>query len=229
MGQDQVDGRALMTDADVAELYARIYEEPFPAGFFDTVIDQDGCFVAIKTVGSVPYVCFRGSVTVLDWFEDFSAFAAAVFYPGIGMVHNGFLAGVLSVKQRLDEALKPLPLRPVMVGHSLGAGHAFIYAGLRTADCRSLGGVVAFGEPRPGMDTLGHLLAAEDTRSYRNMDAGGHDLVTDVPLKIPPLLGYRHPKALIDVTASPDPDDDWGLLRYHHFSLYVRALHAKLG
>lgn len=214
-----------MNDADIADLYARIYEDPVPSDFFDNIIPQDGCFVAIKTVEGVPYVCFRGSTTLLDWFEDFNAFAAAIFYPGIGFVHNGFLAGVLLVRDQLD-ALLTRGAPPVIVGHSLGAGHAFIYAGLRAAKCTSLGGVVAFGEPRPGFDTLGHTLAPIPTRSYRNMDKDGHDLVTDVPMKIEPLLNYRHPKSLIDVTASPDPDDHWGVLRYHHFSLYQKAVRA---
>jgi len=38
----------------------------------------------------------------------------------------------------------------VIVGHSLGAGHALIYAGLRAAAGKTVDGLLLFGCPRAG-------------------------------------------------------------------------------
>lgn len=212
----------MLTDAQVAVLYARIYEDPQPSGYWAQVFPIDGGYAAVRDEGGVPYLCFRGSTTLLDWFEDFNALAAPFPDVTLGPVHNGFRAGLIGVKDRIDKYLGASA--PWVVGHSLGAGHAMLYAGYRRAAQMPLRGVVCFGEPRPGMAKLAGILQPVATRSYRNMDAQGHDLVTDVPIKIGDIIPYKHPKDLINVTASPAPDDSWGLLKYHHMSLYVQAL-----
>lgn len=97
----------------------------------------------------------------------------------------------------------------VVAGHSLGAARALIFAALLAAalspqPARPPDAVVVFGSPRPGFELLADLLAPVPIRAYRNDDAHGHDLMTDVPVHIPDLAPYVHPRQpLIDVTAAP--------------------------
>jgi hypothetical protein len=87
-------------------------------------------------------------------------------------------------------------------------------------------GRVVFGEPRPGFQELAHLLASiPESRSYRNGNFASfeHDLITDVPVRIGPLQ-YVHPTRLIEVSALPPADDEWGIFSYHHMQLYAQAV-----
>ena len=35
---------------------------------------------------------------------------------------------------------------------------------------------------------------------------------------------YVHPTPLVDVSAPPPPDDEWGIFGYHHMQLYTQAV-----
>lgn len=153
---------------------------------------------------------FRGSTTFEDWRRDFDAWANPFGHSKLGPVHPGFLLGL---DQILDEYRQKGSGKLVVAGHSLGAGRASIFCGLAVvAGIIPLGRVV-FGEPRLGFQPLAHLIAAiKQSRSYRNGKFGTfeHDYVSDVPYRIG-LLQYVHPTALIDVSALPPPDDEWGI------------------
>jgi hypothetical protein len=114
----------------------------------------------------------------------------------------------------------------VVAGHSLGAARAAVLCGLMRADgCKALARVV-FGEPLPGMTQLAGLIADIPGRSYCNGDAHHHDVVTDVPFRIP-LLNWVRASPLIHVTAEPDQPavDLLGeLFAYHHCPLYRQAM-----
>jgi len=216
----------MLSLADTMEQYAWLYQTkiPEPAGTWDHVIPTDGCYCAVKNVGGIQYVCFRGSVTFRDWLDDFDDFALPVDDPVLGHVHPGFRDGVLSVKPQLDALLSS---NPVIVGHSLGAGHAAIYAGYCEARGLAVSQLLMFGEPRPGGPKLSGILAASAVTSYCNQDANGYDLVTAVPRALPPILNYQHVRdPLMACSAAPAPDDQWGPFRYHHYRLYAEALGA---
>ncbi len=216
----------MLNIAAICDQYAWLYTT-LPMQFYaqwDHVIPTDGAYVAIKRVDGVDYVMFRGSVTFLDWMADFANFAVPIETDALGGVHPGFYAGVMAVRDRLDALLGD---RVVIVGHSLGAGHAALYAGLRAAQGKLGQQLVMFGEPKAGCARLTALLGAIPVTSYRNMDPNGHDLITEVPFSLPPLLNYQHPRALTNVSHSPAATDPWGLFRYHHFGLYARALGAS--
>jgi len=164
---------------------------------------------------------FRGSTTFLDWVQDFEN--AALPFPDqhLGAVHNGFRDGVLSVIGWINSLVGD---SVVVVGHSLGAGHAALYAGYRVCDGLPVDKIVMFGEPRPGGSKLASILAATPIMSYCNFDRNGHDRVTDVPFNIPFVLTYQHPKPLTYVSASPKPNDHWGIFCWHHAILYAKAM-----
>lgn len=212
----------------VCNLYAYLYTNLIiPPGTFDHVVPVDGCYAAVAYREDADYVLFRGSVTLVDWAADFWQPQFPYHDAQLGPVHPGFLIGVNTVQSRID-ALVGHDGRPVVVvGHSLGAGHAQIYAGRRLANKQPVDRLLLFGSPRAGMSELGGVLTGTKIWSYRNTDADGHDLITDVPLKLGPLLDYRHPVALTDISQPPPPDDRWGLFRYHHFALYCEALKAS--
>ncbi len=214
----------MLSISEVCDLYAWLYTGlPVPASTFDHVIPVDGCYVAIKNVGGIDYVLFRGSVTVLDWIEDFTRVAQPFHDPQLGIVHPGFMLGVRAVQAKIDALVGN---NVIVVGHSLGAGHAQLYAGYRAAAGKSVNRLLLFGSPRAGGPELSKVLAPVDIYSFCNGDQDGHDLVTDVPYSLGKLLPYCHPRELQKVTYSPPADDVWALFRYHHFGLYCRALHA---
>lgn len=218
----------MLNERAIADQYAWLYTKlKVPAGTWDHVIPNDGCYVCIKKVNGIDYVMFRGSITFMDWIEDISA--AALPFPDdkLGWVHNGFRSGLF---ENIGYVNSLVGSRVVVVGHSLGAGHALLYAGYRILDKLPVEEVFVFGEPRSGGPRLAAVLSHTPVTSFRNTDKSGHDLVTDVPVSLEvPFLGgiqYVHPKPLTDVSQSPD-SDNWGPFKYHHFSLYCRALGAK--
>jgi hypothetical protein len=124
--------------------------------------------------------------------------------------------------------LRPLLMQPVIIaGHSLGAARAAILTALMVKDGVIPAARVVFGEPKPGLIDLAELIKGVPARSYRNGDTLHHDLVTDVPLSLPP-LEYMHPTPIVPVCAEPTGDlfDRFGAFAWHHIGLYVTAVSA---
>lgn len=110
-----------------------------------------------------------------------------------------------------------------IVGHSLGAAEASLYAYSRVKRGLPVDGVYVFGCPRPGNSALGSALASVPIwRSIRNACGGfpDYDLVTVVPFDIEPVLDYAQPAPFETIAEPPAPDDPWLLFRYHHSQLY---------
>lgn len=212
----------MLTVTAIADIYAWLYVDiPTPSGTFDHVIPVDGAYTAIKRVDGIAYVMFRGSTTFLDWIMDFKDCAIPFDDPKLGDVHPGARCGVLQVLDQINAAVGD---HVVVVGHSLGAMHAAIYAGYRISADLPVDGLVMFGEPRSGGPKLSEILSTVHVQSFRNADKDGHDLVTDVARSLPPLLPYQHVREpLTDVWHSPRSDDLWLAFRYHHFGHYCRA------
>jgi pimeloyl-ACP methyl ester carboxylesterase len=212
----------MLTDTAICDQYAWLYSNlQAPAGTWDHVIPVDGAYCAIKRVDGVDYVMFRGSLTFMDWYDDLEDFALPVHDAILGDVHPGFLVGVKLIKDLVDALVGD---HVVVVGHSLGAGHAALYSGYRVAAGKSVDAIVMFGEPRAGGSRLSEILAKTTVRSYRNGDASGHDYVTDVPPSHPPELPYQHVRdPLTDVCFPPPGFDPWLAFRFHHFWLYARS------
>lgn len=212
----------MLTPTAICDQYAWIYTSlPIPAGTWDHIIPVDGAYAAIKRVNNIDYVMFRGSTTFMDWRQDFEDAALPIDDDLLGPVHPGFRAGVLLIKDLIDALVGP---DVVIVGHSLGAGHAAIYGGYRMASGNLVTAMVLFGEPKAGGPQLADLLSTVPVQSFRNANADGHDLITDVPFSDPPQLPYRHVREpLTDCRHDPSPLDPWLVFKYHHMGHYCRA------
>jgi pimeloyl-ACP methyl ester carboxylesterase len=211
----------VLTVTAILDQYAFLYSPTTPGANWDHIVPVNGAYAAIKRVDGTDYVMFRGSLTFLDWIEDFDHFALPIIDQILDAVHPGFREGVLEIADPLNDLVGD---HVVAVGHSLGAGHAALWAGYRIAAKKPVDGLVMIGEPRPGGAKLSQLLAQTEVQSFRNTDPKGHDLVTDVPPTLAPLLPYQHVKTpLTDVSCPPAAEDLWLAFKYHHFQLYARA------
>lgn len=193
-----------------------------PDGTWDHLFAVDGAYCAVKHIEDTDYVMFRGSVTFLDWMQDFQNLAIPYDDLILGPVHPGARDGVLKIKSQLDRVTGQ---NIVAVGHSLGALHAALYAGYKAAEGKNLQALVMFGEPKAGGEKLSDEIKKKTlVYSYVNQDTDGHDIVTDVPFKISDLAPYQHVQdPLIPCRHTPRLDDIWLAFRYHHFGHYCHA------
>ena len=218
-----------ISDKDVADLCLGIYAYPGSPAItwdrFDDGEDSDKICWGVKVVDGSDIVVFRGSATFEDWRRDFDVWVEPFGHSKLGPVHPGFLLGL---DQVLDEYRQGARGSVLAAGHSLGAGRASIFCGLAIVAGLKPSGRIVFGEPRPGFQRLADLLAPiNGSRSYRNGRPATfeHDLVTDVPYRIGPYQ-YVHPTPLLDISAPPPANDEWGIFGYHHMQLYAQALHG---
>lgn len=113
------------------------------------------------------------------------------------------------------------------IGHSLGASRCNGIAARGVAAGNAPAGGYRFGEPSTGFGKFNDLLrkiSPSNFPSYRNMDANGHDQITDWLKYVPIAFPYEPPYPRTDVTQAPPEDDEWGPFKYHHAELYREAL-----
>jgi Lipase (class 3) len=222
----------VLTTTAICDLYANLYvDTPAPQGTWDHLLPIDGAYAAIKRIDGIDYVMLRGSVTPMDWIEDFEDCALPFNDSLLGDVHPGARLGALMVREQINALVGE---HVVFVGHSLGAMHAALLAGYRVATGKPVDALVMFGEPRTGGPRLSEILAKTQVNSFRNADGGqplgvplAHDLVTDVARCLPPILPYQHVRdPLTDCWRSPKTLDAWGPFAWHHFRLYAEAFGA---
>lgn len=214
-----------MKDLLAAELIGELYNHTFDS-MWDHFWPDDGSYVAHRSLADADVIVWRGSVTVTDWLQDFHRCALPVIDPDLGLVHQGFIAGVRAATPHLGDvcatAKKPLWI----VGHSLGAAHAALHAALLLKQgCKAIERVVLFGCPRPGYAPLRDLLKPLDIHSYRNQCPEGHDLVTDLPVYDGSGLFYVDVRPFTTVgVAPPQRIDAWGPFAYHHLWMYLTGV-----
>jgi hypothetical protein len=182
---------------------------------------DDNVFWALKKVDGFDIVVFRGSITAIDWFNDFRALPILT---RVGHVHAGFFSGI----ERVWSEVRPLLTQPVIVtGHSLGAARAGVLTALMVADGAAPVARVVFGEPKPGLIDFAKIVADVPARSYRNGNSKDHDLVTDIPATLPPIQ-FVHPTPIVVVDAEPTGGlfETLGIFAYHHCPLYVAGVTA---
>lgn len=208
----------MISDLACAQLCQACYNTP---DSFNRVVYTSDVWAGIKHYDAYTVIAMRGSTTINDWLRDFRGWM--VKDPQLGMVEDGFMAGMRDVFAHLvDEIAAPAPKSLCITGHSLGAAEALILGGLITdgGHGAAIDAIVTFGSPRPGGQRLKNILTPIAVRSYRNI----MDPVCEVPVRIPELEPYMHPRDLIGIVAAPPPDDPWGPIADHHIELYIKAL-----
>lgn len=203
----------MLPDSSIAAICNQLYF-PAPSGYWAEQWPHDGGFAAMRRELGFDVVVWRGSVTTLDWLDDLDA--APVDDLQLGWVHRGFREGVEAVRGQVEAAVRQ-PL--IITGHSLGAAHAWIHAGLRVVCGAAPVRVVAFGSPRPGFTKLTELVSRVPSASYKNR----YDPVTGVPVTTL-LFPYLEPVPFIELDEAPPPADSWGVLADHHMDLYLAGV-----
>lgn len=214
----------MISNAQCADLAAACY---WQTNLFDQIIaheDKNACWIGVKKYSDFMVAACRGSDNFTDWWHNFYRGALMESDPDLGPVHPGFLIGV---RQALA-VLAPQVDRPlVIIGHSLGAGHAADLAALHILHHGPVAKYLTLGPPRPGGIRVKQILSAiPDATAWQNMD----DLVAQVPLYLPPIELYVEPVPLSSLNEPPPPENDWpGEIAPHHCQLYVQGLHKLDG
>ena len=221
-----------MTHAALAQLQLAIYGmAPNPGWAWRG--NTSGVDWAHFVSGDESILVFEGSHNFQDWARDLFAFPNHCGTDGLGRVHEGFYIGMDQVYKVFSTwILVPDLVKPniTVIGHSLGADHAAIMAGLMTLSQAPPREVVLWGCSRPGFNVIADVLAKiPRLTSYRNAatQGHGHDLITDVPFHLPPLDDYVDAAPFTNVCVPPASNDSWGPFAWHHMEKYAAAMENK--
>lgn len=199
-----------LSDLEAAELCQKAYDG-HPEDWFEFVTVNGIAAGVIQRDGGT-IVAFRGSANKEDWLRDLDE--RPEDHPDLGKVHAGFLEGMEAAYNVLLPLLRGQQVQ--LTGHSLGAAHACLLAGLLAARGRSPARLALFGCPRPGFDRLRDLVlgAVPDITSYRNRE-------DPVPL-VPYLMGLYH--HVVEPMAVRSRENDIGPVDDHFIAHYVDAM-----
>jgi hypothetical protein len=212
-------------DLALAQLCARLYATTAPGDWRRIWLpeDDDGVCVALAHIGDWDVVVDRGSTTLQDWLRDFQALPHAIIdHPLLGPVHPGFLAGM---DRSVDAVLPFLGANVICIGHSLAAARCQMRAALMKALGRAPVFLMAIAPPRVGFQPFVDYVAGIDAVAWRNGDLHHRDLVTELPFSLPGFPFAQRP--LTDIYAPPPPNDEWGLLAWHHLELYIAGIAVR--
>jgi predicted lipase len=208
----------LLTDYQISLICATLYDDSAPSGFWSNIWATDGAYAALTHSNGYDVVVWRGSVTKLDFLEDFAS-EVPIWDKELGHCAYGFHQGMRQSQPAIDAVIGQNPI--IVTGHSLGAAHAALYAAHLIAIGKPLVALTNFGEPRPGFERIRDLLKNTQVHSYRN----NSDPVTEVPtIGIGNADLYVHSNKLIPLSVSPPANDPWGPLQDHHIDLYIQGV-----
>jgi Lipase (class 3) len=201
-----------------------IYEypgsKPIEWNFIDRGNNQNNIFWAIYRENAVDYVIFRGTSNLTDVEHDLNFFYDLSTSTPMGKVHPGAYEGMNDIFTEIEKLL----FNPVTVfaGHSYGALHANMGAGISVLKNKKVNYKVVFGEPRPGDAEFGKYVSVISTISVANYYTDGHDPITDIPPSW--VADYRHPTPFFKVNRKPDANDPWFNFAGHHMQYYLDAI-----
>ena len=182
-------------------------------------VDGPICW-AVKKVGDLWYLIFRGSVTRDDWLHDFEA--VAIWNADLrAHVHPGFNDGV---KDILAQAMTIIGSEDfVICGHSLGAARAAIATAYAICNDRKPIARIVWGEPRPGFSDLASILSEVPNYNFENGDQYNYDRVTNVPFTLP-FEWYCAGSPHLFVDEPPTDSNPIMIFAWHNFVLYHTAM-----
>ncbi len=191
-----------MTPYEASILAGRVYSDPPTIG----AADSSSRLKIYETPEGVVHA-LRGTDNIMSAIADGNIDQAEVW--GMGKLHEGFWDSMASILPAARAAGTP----SVIVGHSLGAAMAIIYAGVL-----ALQGVVvpvfAFEPPKvAGDDVLRDLLTSKRVPVYATRN--GNDLVTQLP------PGFQHAVDLVDIGKA---EHVWPNIEDHEIAAVQAAL-----
>ncbi|AGA28287.1 lipase family protein [Singulisphaera acidiphila] len=152
--------------------------------------DDTQCFVASS--GEAVVVAFRGTESTGDWLANLNVFGTSQPY---GIVHRGFHTGFTVVKAQIEQELKRLPNRKVVLtGHSLGGALATI-AAAEWQRIFPINAIYTYGQPAVGRGDFPAFMQKHYGKIFYRF-VNNNDIV---PL-VPP--GYQHVGMLYQLDGS---------------------------
>ena len=202
--------------AQAAQLCQDIYA-PVTQHSFDRLFSAGMVEVGYSLIDGVSCFTFRGSACSEDWLRNFDA--VPFLHPKLGTVHRGFLEGM----EDTFTTLKPHMGKTVCVqGHSLGAAHAAIFAGLCAVNDVYVEQLTLLAPPRPGYQTrLRDLVQGNVHKKYAFVN--GLDPVPHVPCSLPH-MPWTHVAPLFYINEKPEGIEEILPVHYHSVALYVRGV-----
>ena len=205
-----------MTPAKAAALAQAIYS-PVTPGIFSSVQSFDAVTVGLSKDGDTTCITFAGSESGLDWVRDFQA--TPFKHPQLGTIHDGFWQGMGPAFKALYPKLSG---KIAIIGHSLGAAHAAILAGLCAINHIPVDQLFLFAPPKPGYSTLALLVDnwVREAHAYQN----GDDPVPDVPVFIPVIAPWRQVAPITSINVPPTGADAYDPFSWHAMGLYKEGV-----
>lgn len=198
------------SDVQIALLLQSQYDET--TGIFDYQAVTNEVSWAVKHFDDCDVIAFEGSHNLPDWERDFQA--NMIHVEGLGGVHAGFYSGLpetFAASSTMFSKDKPL----LVIGHSLGGGETYPFAGLLANAGYTKVETVTFGSPFAGNEDLAKLISPFPDRSYWNAkDPFNSDIVGTVPLYIPYFEPYVIPLTRRKFWSPPTPSNPWGQGHY---------------
>lgn len=186
-------------------LYAQVVQGCYDDDSVPTFQDAAGLtHVYVVEVNGIPHINFQGTLDAAEWINrDLDAIGRESFaHPTFGLVHDGFMRGVIGVMTAIDVWLADNGLPAYTLGgHSKGAGEAQLAAAELARRGHPPSALYLFEPPRAGTDRLQRYLKGIPTYATQTYNAEGNDLVTEVPT--PPWVNLVEPLRL----RVPDTDD----------------------
>ena len=197
----------MISDLQLARLCQSIYD-PQP-GDFQSILEIGDAHMGIAEVEGYTVICFRGTVNAADWLADLDA--VPVKHATLGTLHAGFAKPMQDVFYALAPHYRS---QVVITGHSLGAAHAALLAGLYRMAGIPVERLVLFACPNAGYERLAEVLEPINAVSYRNeID----------PVPIVPMLPYVPPVPHTIVCTRPEGWEILDPISWHSINLYVEA------
>ena len=138
-------------------------------------VDDTQCFIAYSRNNVL--ISFRGTESLGDWLGNLNVFSTTKDY---GVVHKGFYNGFAAVKLLLEEELKRLSPKTILItGHSLGGALATI-AAAEWNKFYPITGVYTYGQPAVGKGTFSTFFSTHYSDKFFRF-VNDDDIVTRVP------------------------------------------------
>ena len=163
-------------------------------------------------IDNIATITFAGSETGTDWVRDFTAWP--VNHPYLGTIHLGFYQGMEAVWNEMQAFLEG---DIAIQGHSLGAAHAQIFAGMCGTSGISPKKLTLFAPPRAGYQHLKDVVSTTCDCIYGFHN--GLDPVPGVPIPLP-LEQWTHVTDLIGLLVPPSGLDRIDPFKWHSLDLY---------